>query len=406
MPLGVRKTVFGLNLAWSLAANSIPSTCSAGKRSCIIESLSCDCDTQSCLFLEQRKQFQERDVAAWNQHYTNGSICNLQPQILTAMPHGNEWQATIFLVPPSQTLLKGQKDGTLPVLQKGNYTSSPLSMPGSSASSLPKAASSPNGRSWFHVEHDRPPALQAADAGTRLSCHKNAYIAMILEHHHYQQQDDIIQWLRDDDYFDGSSSSADVNACDIALLVVFMFFGLNAAISLQQQIRMYDLITIRRSSWCNFTPRQPSHKHQHCQQQQHGQHEAPSYEAECSCCCEAYDVSPSWKRYHNGAAVLRLPILSQACIHSYCLHCARQDRERLVQITPTIMSTATAVEQSFPLCFWARPITASSTTSIRCPFCRQPDAFDIKNPILRPDAYDAYVQEQKAQGKSTSKTPR
>jgi hypothetical protein len=413
------KTIFGLNLAWSLAANSTPTiSSSAGKRrSCTIESRSCDCCAQSFLFLEKWRHGEERDVAVWNQQYTSGTIGNLQPHRVTSLYQRDEWQETTILVPPSQTILKRQKDETLPVLQNKNYTSSLLSIPGSSVPPLPNAASSQTGRSWHHVEHDRPPRLQAADAvGTRLLYRKSDYNAMILEHHHYRQQrDDIIQWLRDDDddddYFDGSSStSTDVNVYDIALLVVFLFFGLNAAISLQQQIRQYDRIAIRRSrSWYNFNPRQPSHKQQHhCQQQQqHDQHEVPSYEAECPCCCEAYDLAPSWKRYHDGADVLRLPILSQACIHSYCLHCARQDRERLVQITPTILSTPTAVEQSFPLCFWTRPSTASAyCTPIRCPFCRQPNAFDIENPILRPDAYDAYVQQQKSQGKCTSKTLR
>lgn len=379
--------VFGLNLAWCLTVNSIPHDGSV-EGSFITESFRCT--RQQRLFLEQWKQkhhHRQRHVAAW--YHTNGSVCDGQPHLLTGMPHINECQVTASLVlSHAIPMLQRQTERKFPIHHnKRNFTSLPSSTPVSSFSTV---TSSQNAGAR-HVEHDRPPALQTADTGTRL-LHPNDYMTMILEQHHFQQQRDTnILWLRDDeDCVDDSLSGGDVNAWDVVLLLVFLFFGLNAALNLQQQSRMHP-VAITRRSWCNFIPRRPNHKQQ---QQQQDDLQDPSYETECPCCCEAYDISPSWNKYNDGAAV-RLPILSQACIHSYCLQCARQDRERLVQLT--IMS-ATAMEQSCPFFFFLASSSTTYNTSIRCPFCRQPNAFDIQNPILRPDAYDAYINEQMAQG--------
>jgi hypothetical protein len=32
--------------------------------------------------------------------------------------------------------------------------------------------------------------------------------------------------------------------------------------------------------------------------------------------------------------------------------------------------------------------------AVRCPFCREPDAFEVDRPILRPDAYAAYRKQK------------
>jgi hypothetical protein len=33
--------------------------------------------------------------------------------------------------------------------------------------------------------------------------------------------------------------------------------------------------------------------------------------------------------------------------------------------------------------------------AVRCPFCREPDAFELDRPILRPDAYAAYQKQKR-----------
>jgi hypothetical protein len=304
-----------------------------------------------------------------------------------------------FLVPTSHTTLQRQTEKAfLAPHKRSNYTSWPSSAPASSSSSSSSISSLLNAASRQnvdtrsrHVEHARPPTLQTADTAHARLLHLNTDMILEQQHIYQEQRHRIITWLQhDDDEDDPSSSGGGVNAWDIALLFLFLFFGLNAALNLQQESRMFLVAT--SSSWLDWTPRRPNHELQR-------QKDPSSYddETECPCCCEPYDVSPSWNKYHDKTAAVRLPILSQACIHSYCLQCARQDRQRIVELS--LMSATPSAEQSCLLFYFLTSGSPSTSyaTAIRCPFCRQLGAFDVQTPILRPDAYDAYMNaEQKS----------
>lgn len=123
------------------------------------------------------------------------------------------------------------------------------------------------------------------------------------------------------------------------------------------------------------------------------------YETECPCCFQEYQIAPP---EFNDAA--RLPILSEACIHSYCLDCATRDRDMVLKRQGESLSAFSSTSLS------ARTTTALSYLygmdnddddysmmhrAVRCPFCREPDAFELDRPILRPDAYAAYRKQNR-----------
>jgi hypothetical protein len=126
------------------------------------------------------------------------------------------------------------------------------------------------------------------------------------------------------------------------------------------------------------------------------------YETECPCCFQEYQIAPP--EFNDSA---RLPILSEACIHSYCLDCATRDRDMVMKRQGESVSAFSSASLS------ARTTTALSYLygmdndedydhdddddhgAVRCPFCREPDAFEVDRPILRPDAYAAYRKQKR-----------
>jgi hypothetical protein len=138
------------------------------------------------------------------------------------------------------------------------------------------------------------------------------------------------------------------------------------------------------------------------------------YETDCPCCFQDYQVSPP--EFNDSA---RLPILSDACIHSYCLDCATRDREMVMKRQVESLSLSAFAFPSSASLSARTTRTALSYLygmdndeddfdhddddyssmlllhrAVRCPFCREPDAFEVDRPILRPDAYAAYRKQK------------
>jgi hypothetical protein len=144
-------------------------------------------------------------------------------------------------------------------------------------------------------------------------------------------------------------------------------------------------------------------------------------ETECPCCFQEYEISPP--EFNDSA---RLPILSEACTHSYCLDCATRDRDMVMKRQEESLSFSGSAFSSSS--FSARTTRTALSylygndnhhgeddfdqyddddddaysmmlrhqhRAVRCPFCREPDAFEVDRPILRPDAYAAYRKQMR-----------
>lgn len=293
----------------------------------------------------------------------------------TALIFASTMDDHFFLTRPGALLpIPREEEGLFTALLKSNST---FISSASSSSVSTATADSHRSTECTWRSQQLPPALDRA--GTR--CWRRTFTIRQLQ----QREINLLQ--RQNDVAHKTLWYCTMGAWDVLLLLVFIFFGLNSVLKLQQRND--------RSGKCDdIHPRPPNPLNKI---------QVPPFESDCPCCFEPYDVAPTTYYEIAGDVGPRLPLLSEVCIHGYCLQCARQDQERLVQLKSSTTPAITALEKCYPALFLLTGGGGGRSkicnAAIRCPFCRQANAFDIHSPILRPDAYDAYVESKSNEGR-------